>query len=159
ALDDEAIKRATSVYLVDRVIPMLPEKLSNMVCSLRPNEDKLCFSSVFEINEDAKVLSQWFGRTIINSDRRFTYEEAQQVIETGEGDFSDEILLLDRLAKKLRAERFKQGSIAFEKSEVKFRLDEKGNPIGVYVKEMKDSNKLIEDFMLLANRKVAEYVG
>ncbi|MCG3165458.1 MAG: Ribonuclease R [Bacteroidia bacterium] len=159
ALDDEAIKRATSVYLVDRVIPMLPEKLSNMVCSLRPKEDKLCFSAVFEMNEDAKVLNQWFGRTIINSDRRFTYEEAQQVIETGEGNFADEINLLDRLAKKLRAERFKQGSIAFEKTEVKFHLDEKGNPTGVYVKEMKDSNKLIEDFMLLANRKVAEYVG
>ncbi len=159
ALDDEAIKRATSVYLVDRVIPMLPEKLSNMVCSLRPKEDKLCFSAVFEMNDDAKVLSQWFGRTIINSDRRFAYEEAQQVIETGEGDFSDEINLLDRLAKKLRAERFKQGSIAFEKAEVKFLLDDKGNPTGVYVKEMKDSNKLIEDFMLLANRKVAEFIG
>jgi ribonuclease R len=159
ALDDEAIKRATSVYLVDRVIPMLPEKLSNMVCSLRPKEDKLCFSAVFEMNDDAKVLNQWFGRTIINSDRRFSYEEAQQVIETGEGDFSDEINLLDRLAKKLRAERFKQGSIAFEKAEVKFLLDEKGNPTGVYVKEMKDSNKLIEDFMLLANRKVAEFIG
>ena len=159
ALDDEAIKRATSVYLVDRVIPMLPEKLSNMVCSLRPKEDKLTFSAVFEMNEDAKVLNQWFGRTIINSDRRFSYEEAQQVIETGEGDFSDEINLLDRLAKKLRAERFKQGSIAFEKAEVKFLLDEKGNPTGVYVKEMKDSNKLIEDFMLLANRKVAEFIG
>ena len=159
ALDDEAIKRATSVYLVDRVIPMLPEKLSNMVCSLRPKEDKLTFSAVFEMNEDAKVLNQWFGRTIINSDRRFSYEEAQQVIETGEGDFSDEINLLDRLAKKLRAERFKQGSIAFEKAEVKFILDEKGNPTGVYVKEMKDSNKLIEDFMLLANRKVAEFIG
>ncbi len=159
ALDDEAIKRATSVYLVDRVIPMLPEKLSNMVCSLRPKEDKLTFSAVFEMNEDAKVLNQWFGRTIINSDRRFSYEEAQQVIETGKGDFSDEINLLDRLAKKLRAERFKQGSIAFEKAEVKFILDEKGNPTGVYVKEMKDSNKLIEDFMLLANRKVAEFIG
>ena len=159
ALDDEAIKRATSVYLVDRVIPMLPEKLSNMVCSLRPKEDKLTFSAVFEMNEDAKVLNQWFGRTIINSDRRFAYEEAQQVIETGEGDYSDEINLLDRLAKKLRAERFKHGSIAFEKAEVKFLLDEKGNPTGVYVKEMKDSNKLIEDFMLLANRKVAEFIG
>jgi len=159
ALDDEAIKRATSVYLVDRVIPMLPEKLSNMVCSLRPKEDKLTFSAVFEMNDDAKVLNQWFGRSIINSDRRFTYEEAQQVIETGDGDFADEINLLDRLAKKLRAERFKHGSIAFEKAEVKFLLDEKGNPTGVYVKEMKDSNKLIEDFMLLANRKVAEHIG
>lgn len=159
ALDDEAINRATSVYLVDRVIPMLPEKLSNMVCSLRPKEEKLTFSAVFEMDDEAKIFNQWFGRTVINSDRRFTYEEAQQVIETGEGDFCDEIMKLDSLAKKLRAERFKQGSIAFEKAEVKFLLDDKGNPTGVYVKEMKDSNKLIEDFMLLANRKVAEYVG
>lgn len=159
ALDEEAIERATSVYLVDRVIPMLPEKLSNMVCSLRPNEEKLCFSAVFELDEEANVLEQWFGRTIINSDRRFTYEEAQQVIETGEGDFAEEILTLDTLAKKLRKERFKHGAIGFEKGEVKFHLDEKGYPIGVYFKEMKDSNYLIEDFMLLANRKVAEFIG
>ncbi len=159
ALDDEAIERATSVYLVDRVIPMLPEKLSNMVCSLRPNEEKLCFSAVFELTEEANVVDQWFGRTIINSDRRFTYEEAQQAIETGEGDFAEEVLILDGLAKKLRKERFKNGSIAFEKGEVRFQLDEKGHPIGVYFKEMKDSNYLIEDFMLLANRKVAEFIG
>lgn len=159
ALDDEAVERATSIYLVDRVIPMLPEKLSNMVCSLRPNEEKLCYSAVFEITDDAAVVGQWFGRTIINSDRRFTYEEAQEVIETGEGDFAAEILTLDSLAKKLRKERMKHGAIAFEKGEVRFKLDDKGYPIGVYFKEMKDSNYLIEDFMLLANRKVAEFIG
>lgn len=159
ALDDEAIDRATSIYLVDRVIPMLPEKLSNQVCSLRPNEEKLTFSAIFEMDDNAQVLGQWFGRTIINSDRRFTYEEAQMVIETGEGDFKDEISVLDGLAKKLREARFRDGAIGFEKGEVKFHLDEKGNPIGVYFKEMKDSNYLIEDFMLLANRKVAEFIG
>lgn len=158
-IDKEAIARATSVYLVDRVVPMLPEVLSNNVCSLRPNEEKLCFSSVFEMTDDAEVVAEWFGRTIINSDRRFTYEEAQQVIETEEGDFKDEILTLDRLAKILRNNRFKKGSIAFEKMEVKFHLDEVGNPTGVFFKVAKDSNQLIEDFMLLANRKVAEFVG
>ncbi len=158
-IDKEAVSRATSVYLVDRVVPMLPEVLSNNVCSLRPHEEKLCFSSVFEMNDDAEVLTEWFGRTIINSDRRFTYEEAQRVIETEEGDFSEEILTLDRLAKTLRANRFKTGSIAFEKMEVKFHLDEVGNPTGVFFKVAKDSNQLIEDFMLLANRKVAEFVG
>ena len=158
-IDKEAISRATSVYLVDRVVPMLPEVLSNNVCSLRPNEEKLCFSSVFEMTDDAEVVAEWFGRTIINSDRRFTYEEAQQVIETEEGDFKDEILTLDRLAKILRSNRFKKGSIAFEKMEVKFHLDEVGNPTGVFFKVAKDSNQLIEDFMLLANRKVAEFVG
>lgn len=158
-IDKEAISRATSVYLVDRVVPMLPEVLSNNVCSLRPNEEKLCFSSVFEMTDDAEVVAEWFGRTIINSDRRFTYEEAQQVIETEEGDFKEEILTLDRLAKILRANRFKKGSIAFEKMEVKFHLDEVGNPTGVFFKVAKDSNQLIEDFMLLANRKVAEFVG
>ena len=158
-IDKEAVSRATSVYLVDRVVPMLPEVLSNNVCSLRPNEEKLCFSSVFEMTDDAEVVAEWFGRTIINSDRRFTYEEAQLVIETEEGDFKDEILTLDRLAKTLRANRFKKGSIAFEKMEVKFHLDEVGNPTGVFFKVAKDSNQLIEDFMLLANRKVAEFVG
>lgn len=158
-IDTEAISRATSVYLVDRVVPMLPEVLSNNVCSLRPHEDKLCFSAVFEITEGAEVINEWFGRTIINSDRRFTYEDAQLVIETEEGDFVDEILTLDTLAKKLRANRFKKGSIAFEKMEVKFHLDEVGNPTGVFFKQAKDSNQLIEDFMLLANRKVAEFVG
>lgn len=158
-MDDEALDRATSVYLVDRVIPMLPEKLSNHVCSLRPNEDKLCFSAIFKINDHAEVLEEWFGRTVIHSDRRFTYEEAQKVIETKEGDFSSQVLLLDRLAKKMREERFKKGAITFEKVEVKFRLDDKGNPLGVFTKENKDSNKLIEEFMLLANRKVAEFIG
>jgi ribonuclease R len=158
-LDREAYERGTSVYLVDRVIPMLPEKLSNGVCSLRPKEDKLCFSAVFEINEKAEVLKQWFGRTVIHSNKRFHYEEAQQVIETGKGPFAEEILTLDRLAKKLRGERFKKGAIAFEKVEVKFKLDEKGKPLGVFLKENKDSNKLIEEFMLLANRSVAEKIG
>lgn len=155
ALDKEGYLRATSVYLVDRVVPMLPENISNVLCSLRPKEEKLCFSAVFEMDENAQVHSRWFGRTIIFSDRRFTYEQAQEVIETGKGDFSEEILLLDRLAKKLRAERFKRGSIAFDKLEVKFHLDEAGNPTGVFFKQMKDANKLIEDFMLLANKEVA----
>jgi ribonuclease R len=158
-IDKEAVSRATSVYLVDRVVPMLPEVLSNNVCSLRPNEEKLCFSSVFEMTDEAEVVAEWFGRTIINSDRRFTYEEAQLVIETEEGDYRDEILTMNRLSKILRANRFKKGSIAFEKMEVKFHLDEVGNPTGVFFKVAKDSNQLIEDFMLLANRKVAEFVG
>ena len=158
-IDKEAVSRATSVYLVDRVVPMLPEILSNNVCSLRPKEEKLCFSAVFEMTDDAEVIGEWFGRTIINSDRRFTYEEAQMVIETEEGDFKKEILTLNKLAKILRANRFKKGSIAFEKMEVKFHLDEVGNPTGVFFKVAKDSNQLIEDFMLLANRKVAEFVG
>lgn len=158
-IDKEAINRATSVYLVDRVVPMLPEVLSNNVCSLRPNEDKLCFSSVFEMTDEAEVVKEWFGRTIINSNKRFTYEEAQEIIETGEGNLSEEILTLNRLAKILRDNRFKRGSIAFEKMEVKFHLDEAGNPTGVFFKIAKDSNQLIEDFMLLANRKVAEFVG
>jgi ribonuclease R len=158
-LDKEALDRATSVYLVDRVVPMLPEILSNNICSLRPNEEKLCFSAVFEMTDEGAVVHEWFGRTIIFSDRRFSYEEVQTIIESGKGDYHEEVLTLDRLAKKLRAERFKRGSIAFDKLEVKFHLDENANPTGVYFKEMKDSNKLIEDFMLLANRKVAEYVG
>ena len=158
-IDKEAVDRATSVYLVDRVVPMLPEVLSNNVCSLRPNEEKLCFSAVFEMTDEAEVVKEWFGRTIINSDKRFAYEDAQLIIETEEGDYCDEILTLDRLAKILRANRFKKGSIAFEKMEVKFHLDEVGNPTGVFFKTAKDSNQLIEDFMLLANRKVAEFVG
>jgi ribonuclease R len=158
-LDKEAYSRATSVYLVDRVIPMLPEKLSNGVCSLRPHEDKLCFSAVFEMNDNAQVLNSWFGRTVIHSDRRFTYEEAQQIIETEKGELSFEILTFQRLAKILRADRFRNGAIAFEKIEVRFRLDEKGKPIGIYLKESKDANKLIEEFMLLANRSVAERIG
>lgn len=158
-LDNEAYKRATSVYLVDRVVPMLPEVLSNQACSLRPHETKLCFAAVFEIDEQANVLNEWFGRTVIFSDRRFTYEEAQERIETKEGDLSEEILQLDKLAKLLRNGRFKQGSIAFDRVEVKFNLDETGAPLGVYFKESKDANKLIEEFMLLANRRVAEFVG
>jgi len=158
-LDKEAYFRATSVYLVDRVIPMLPEKLSNGVCSLRPEEDKLCFSAVFEMNEAGSVLKKWFGKTIIHSQQRFSYEQAQEVIETGAGPMSNEILTMNSIAKILRNERFKNGAIAFEKVEVRFNLDERGKPLGVYLKESKDSNKLIEEFMLLANRSVAEHVG
>ncbi len=158
-LDKEAVQRATSVYLVDRVIPMLPEVLSNFVCSLRPNKEKLCFAAVFQMDNDAVVHHQWFGKTVINSNRRFTYEEVQTIIETEEGDFKDEILVLDKLAKKLRHERQRKGSIFFDKAEVKFRLDEEGNPIGVFFKTQKDAHKLIEDFMLLANKKVSEYLS
>ncbi|MEY4594208.1 MAG: ribonuclease [Bacteroidota bacterium] len=158
-LDNEAYDRATSVYLVDRVVPMLPEKLSNGVCSLRPHEDKLCFSAVFEMNEHAEVKDRWIGKTIIHSDHRFTYEGAQALIENPDGKFADEIQLLHELAKKLRAERFRKGAIAFEKVEVKFKLDEKGKPLGVYLKENKESNQLIEEFMLLANKTVAEFAG
>ena len=158
-LDKEAVDRATSVYLVDRVIPMLPEVLSNFVCSLRPKEEKYCFSAVFQMTEDAQVMDQWFGKTIIYSDRRFTYEEVQEIIETGEGDFKEDVLVLDRLAKKLRQERQRKGSIFFDKAEVKFHLDEEGNPVGVFFKTQKDAHKLIEDFMLLANKKVAEFIG
>ena len=158
-LEEEAYNRATSVYLVDRVIPMLPEKLSNGVCSLRPNEDKLCFSAVFQLDDNSLVHQEWFGRTIIHSDRRFAYEEAQQVIETGVGDLKSEILTLDRLAKKLREIRFANGSIGFDRVEVKFEIDKDGKPLNVFFKESKDSNKLIEEFMLLANKRVAEFVG
>jgi len=158
-LEEEAYNRATSVYLVDRVVPMLPEKLSNGVCSLRPHEEKLCFSAVFQLDDDSKVHHEWFGRTIIYSDRRFAYEEAQQVIETGKGDLKEEILTLDRLAKKLREIRFESGSIGFDRVEVKFEIDKDGKPLSVFFKESKDSNKLIEEFMLLANKRVAEFVG
>lgn len=158
-LDKEAYSRATSVYLVDRVIPMLPERLSNGVCSLRPNEDKLCFAAVFELDEHANIQSEWYGRTVIHSDRRFSYEEAQEVIENKEGDYATEILKLNELAYILRDRKFKNGAISFESTEVKFKLDESGKPIGVYVKERKDAHKLIEDYMLLANRKVAEFVA
>jgi len=158
-IDKEGYERATSVYLVDRTIPMLPEKLSNNVCSLRPNEDKLTYSAVFELDKDANIHNQWFGRTVINSDRRFNYAEAQEIIETGKGDPAKEITELNKLAKKLREKRFRNGSVSFERIEVKFKLDEKGKPLGVYFKEAKDSNHLIEEFMLLANKKVAEFVG
>jgi len=175
-LDDEAYSRATSVYLVDRVVPMLPEMLSNGVCSLRPNEEKLTFSTVFEINENAQIVNQWFGRTVTYSDKRFAYEEAQAIIETKkniipenvsltgqpynvENNIVEAVLKLDELAKKLRKRRMKEGAISFDRVEVKFHLDEKANPTGVYFKEAKDANKLIEEFMLLANRKVAEFIG
>ena len=159
SIDKEAFDRGTSIYLVDRVIPMLPERLSNKLCSLVPNQDRFCFSAVFEMDENAKVVTEWYGKTIIHSQHRFNYEEVQEIIETGKGETAREILTLDRLAKKLRDERFKKGSINFETQEVRFRLDKQGNPLEIYLREMKDSNKLIEDFMLLANRKVAEYIG
>ncbi|MFM9028075.1 MAG: ribonuclease R, partial [Bacteroidota bacterium] len=159
ALDREAYYRATSVYLVDRTVPMLPEKLSNGVCSLRPHEDKLCFAAVFEMDDAANVLDRWIGRTVIHSDHRFTYESAQELIEAPGGILSDQVNTLHSLAQKLRGERFRKGAIAFEKLEVKFRLDEKGKPLGVYLKENKESNQLIEEFMLLANRTVAEFAA
>ncbi len=158
-LDKEAIDRGNSVYLVDRVIPMLPEHLSNGVCSLRPNEEKFTFSAVFELTKDGKVKNEWFGKTVINSDRRFTYEEAQAVIESGMGDHAEEILTIDRIAKKLRAERLSLGGLEIESAEVRFELDDKGLPIGVYKKISKDSNKLIEEYMLLANKSVGKFIG
>jgi ribonuclease R/exosome complex exonuclease DIS3/RRP44 len=181
-LDDEAFERATSVYLVDRVVPMLPEKLSNGVCSLRPHEEKLTFSAVFEINPKAQIINEWFGRTVTYSDQRFAYEEAQSIIENctlsaikpytmplevsildKEYEVSPEIveatLKLDELAKILRKKRMQQGAISFDRVEVKFNLDKAANPIGVFFKTSKDANKLIEEFMLLANRKVAEFIG
>lgn len=158
-IDREARERATSVYLVDRTIPMLPEHLSNGICSLNPHEDKLAFSVIFEMTPDGKVVNSEIGRTVINSDRRFTYEEAQKVIETGKGDFHDEIRTLDFLAKTLRADRYNNGSIDFDRVEVRFDIDETGHPTGVYFKESQDANKLIEEFMLLANRTVARAIG
>jgi ribonuclease R/exosome complex exonuclease DIS3/RRP44 len=175
-LDDEAYERATSVYLVDRVVPMLPEVLSNNACSLRPNEEKYTFSAVFEIDKNTKVVNEWFGRTVTYSDARFAYEEAQQIIETEKGDIPEEIsiqdkaytvkdeiveavLTMNKMAKKMRATRMRQGAISFDKVEVKFQLDEENEPVGVYFKTAKDANKLIEEFMLLANRKVAEFIG
>ncbi|MCV6631136.1 MAG: ribonuclease R [Flavobacteriaceae bacterium] len=176
-LDEEAYQRATSVYLVDRVVPMLPEVLSNFACSLRPNEEKYTFSAVFKLNDKAEVVDQWFGRTITYSDARFAYEEAQHIIETGENhipkeisirpqgaytvsqDIQEAMLKLDELAKKLRTKRMHAGAISFDKVEVRFQLNEDAEPLGVYFKESKDANKLIEEFMLLANRKVAEFIG
>ena len=158
-IDDEAVERGTSVYLVDRTVPMLPERLSNELCSLRPHETSLCFSAVFTLNENLDILEEWFGRTVISSDRRFTYAEAQEVIETGRGDYAEEILTLNRLAQALRRQRFKNGAISFDREEVKFQLDETGKPLGVYFKEQKESNQMIEEFMLLANRRVAEFCG
>jgi ribonuclease R len=158
-LDQEAFQRATSVYLVDRVVPMLPERLSNFICSLRPHEDKLCFSTVIEMNDNAEVLSLWFGKTVIRSKRRYTYREAQQIIDTHEGDLKDEILTLNDLAIKLRKKRFLQGSIAFERDEIKIDVDPQGKPVRIYYREHGASHELIEEFMLLANRSVATFVG
>jgi ribonuclease R len=159
ALDQEAYTRATSVYLPDRVNPMLPENISNVLCSLRPKEDKYTFSAVFEMNTKAEVKKVWIGRTIIHSDHRFTYEDVQQVIENSEGLYKDEILLLNGMAQKMRRQRFKNGAINFSSQEVRFKLDEHGKPIGIVIKESKEAHQLIEEFMLLANRTVAEYVS
>lgn len=158
-IDREAKERATSVYLVDRTIPMLPEHLSNGICSLRPEEEKLTFSVIFELDDEANIRNRRIVRTVIRSDRRFTYEEAQEIIETGKGDFAEEVTTLDRLAKKLRARRYENGALEFERAEVRFEIDEKGKPVDVYFKESKDANKLIEEFMLLANIAVAESIG
>lgn len=159
ALDKEAFARATSVYLPDRVLPMLPENISNVLCSLRPNEQKFTFSSVFEMNDAGEVLSTWIGRTVIESDRRYAYEEAQEIIETGAGENAEVILLLNKIAATLRTKRFKDGAINFNSQEIRFQLDENGIPVGIMIKESKEANKLIEEFMLLANRSVAEFVG
>ena len=158
-IDREAKQRATSVYLVDRTIPMLPEHLCNGICSLRPNEEKLAFSCIFELDDEAEIKAARIARTVIESDRRFTYEEAQERIETGEGDLQEDINALDKLAKKLRARRFENGSVDFDREEVKFDIDEEGHPTGVYFKVSKDANKLVEEFMLLANRTVASTIG
>ncbi|MBL7815703.1 MAG: ribonuclease R [Saprospiraceae bacterium] len=159
ALDKEAYLRSTSVYLVDRVCPMLPERLSNELCSLRPNEDKLTFSAVFEFDEKFKIVKKWFGKTIIHSKRRYAYEEAQAILESREGDFVDELAKLNQIAHHLRKKRFKNGAINFETDEVKFKLDEQGVPIEVFVKERKEAHLLIEDFMLLANKEVATFMA
>lgn len=158
-IDKEAQKRATSVYLVDRVVPMLPEHLSNGICSLRPDEDKLTFSCIFKMDDNGKVLDSNITRTVTRSNRRFSYEEAQEVIEAGKGDFAEELTTLDRLAKILRKERYEEGSVEFDRMEVRFDIDETGHPTGVYFKESKDANKLIEEFMLLANKTVAQAIG
>jgi ribonuclease R len=159
ALDEEGYARATSVYLPDRVNPMLPEKISNELCSLRPNEDKYTFSVIFKINSKGKVKDYWLGKSFIHSDHRFTYDEVQQIIEAEEGKYAEEILLLNHIARILRKERFKNGAINFSSTEVKFRLDENGKPLGIIVKESKESHQLIEEFMLLANRTVATHVS
>lgn len=156
-VDCEARERGTSVYLVDRTVPMLPERLCNELCSLRPDEESLCFSAVFTLNESAEVLDEWFGRTVIYSDRRFTYAEAQARIETGVGDYAEEIGVLNSLAQQMRRQRFKSGAVSFERAEFKFILDERGKPLGVYTKEQQEANQMIEEFMLLANRRVAEF--
>lgn len=157
-LDKEAYDQSTSVYLVDRVDPMLPEVLSNELCSLRPDEESLTFSAVFEFDKNLNIVKRWFGKTIIHSDRRFAYEEAQAILEAKEGEYAKELMQLDTIAKKMRSDRFKNGSIDFNTEEVKFELDEKGKPIGLYVKERKDAHLLVEDFMLLANKEVATFI-
>ena len=159
ALDEEAYDRATSVYLPDRVNPMLPERISNELCSLRPNEDKLCFSAVFQITHKAEMKDYWLGRTVIHSDHRFAYEDVQQIIETNTGEYVEEIEILHELAQRFRKQRIKKGAINFSSVEVRFKLDEKGKPLGIVVKESKDSHQLIEEFMLLANRTVASHVA
>jgi len=159
ALDEEAYKRATSVYLPDRVNPMLPETISNELCSLRPHEDKLTFSAIFQINNKAEVKQYWLGKTVIHSKHRFTYEDVQEIIESGKGLYAEEVLLLHQLSQKLRKKRFSKGAIRFSSQEVRFTLDEKGKPIGVVVKESKESHQLIEEWMLLANKTVAENVA
>ncbi len=158
ALDAEALKRGTSIYLVDRTIPMLPEVLSNDVCSLNPNEDKLSFSAIFIMNDKAEVLERWFGRTVMNSNFRFTYETAQESLDTKKGEYFTELDTLNRIAKILQKQKFNQGAIEFEQEEIKFKLDENGKPIGVYKKERLDTHKLVEEYMLLANREVAKYI-
>lgn len=157
-LDKEAYRRGTSVYLVDRTIPMLPERLSNHLCSLVPNQDRLTYSAVFELDEEGNIYSEWFGETIIHSDRRFTYEEAQELIEHPKGELGEALAILNRIARNLRARRIKEGSLIFPSQEIKFELDETGKPIRAYVKKLVEANELIEDFMLLANRRVAEYL-
>ena len=159
ALDKEAIKRSTSVYLVDRVLPMLPEKISNELCSLRPREDKLCFSAVFTFDQHLKLLDRWFGKTIIHSKHRFTYQQAQEILEGANHEFSKELQFFNGFSKSLREKKFKNGALSFDSPEVKFRLDEKGTPLEVYLKERKDAHMLIEDFMLLANREVASFIS
>ena len=159
SIDKEAVKRATSVYLVDRTVPMLPERLCNFICSLRPDEEKLAYSVIFDMDEKAEVKDYRIRHTVIKSNRRFAYEEAQQIIETGQGDYKEEILELNRLAQFLREKRMAEGSIDFDRTEVKFEIDENGKPTNVYFKESKEANKLIEEFMLLANRTVAEHIG
>jgi len=159
AIDMEAYDRGTSIYMVGRTIPMLPERLSNELCSLQPHKDRLCFSAVFEMDSTGKIFSEWFGKSIIHSNRRFSYEEVQKIIESGEGEYAKEINILNEIATKLREERMRKGSINFETQEIRFKLDETGKPIAIYIREMKESNKLIEDFMLLANRKVAEWIN
>ncbi len=159
ALDAEAYKRATSVYLPDRVNPMLPEKISNELCSLRPHEDKFTFSAIFQMNDKGEVKQYWLGRTVIHSDHRFTYEDVQEIIEQEDGLYKEEILFLNGIAQRLRKKRFKKGAINFSSQEVRFKLDEQGKPIGIMVKESKEAHQLIEELMLLANRTVAENIA